>query len=165
MSPLSLSQLLRNLQHRTAHHVIRGLWYHRKFPMVEVDICLSTHDHFDHNALERVNAPMKLDRMAGLFVLGDVSIEGIAEKHTTRGATGVIFDELGIEKSPPNNVAILDNTMYIVTTGGLRFLFWGDNRPNPPADILKRIGNHFFPVLVVFGCSCCWRVMMCTDQP
>ena len=118
-----------------------GLWYHRKFPKTKCDIGLSTHNHFDHNAIERLECSMVLDRMAGTFSLADVSIEGYADKHTTRGSTGTLFDELGIEKNPPNNIAVLDNTMFVITTGGIRFLFWGDNRFDAPDDVLRAIGE------------------------
>ena len=42
-----------------------GLWYRIEFPMSDVDIGLSTHAHFDHDALERLDANMLLDRMGG----------------------------------------------------------------------------------------------------
>lgn len=58
-----------------------GLWYRMDFPKAEVDIRLSTHAHFDHDALGRLEANMLLDRMAGTFQLGDVTITGIADKH------------------------------------------------------------------------------------
>ena len=58
-----------------------GLWYRMDFPVVDVDIGMSTHAHFDHDALDRVDANMLLDRMAGSFQLGDVKITAIADKH------------------------------------------------------------------------------------
>jgi len=116
-----------------------GTWYHRIFPKTYADIAISTHDHFDHNALDRVLAPMKLDRMVGRYEFGDVIIEGISEKHTVRGSTGELFEELGLEKNPPNNPPQLDNTMFLITSGGVRILFWGDNRFDLPASVENRL--------------------------
>lgn len=58
-----------------------GLWYRMDFPNAEVDIGMSTHAHFDHDAIGALEANMLLDRMAGGFALGDVKITGIADKH------------------------------------------------------------------------------------
>lgn len=118
-----------------------GMWYHRIFPITKCDVALSTHDHFDHNALERIDAPMKLDRMCGTFKLGDVTVEGIADKHSVKGSTGVLFAELGVPTMPPNNTPLLDNVVFVVTTGHLRFLFWGDNRADPPARFWEKVGH------------------------
>ena len=40
-----------------------GLWYRMEFPAAEVDIGMSTHAHFDHDALDKIDANMLLDRM------------------------------------------------------------------------------------------------------
>ncbi len=58
-----------------------GMWYQMHLPKQQTDIVLVTHAHFDHDATERIDASMILDRMAGTFELGDVKILGIAEKH------------------------------------------------------------------------------------
>ena len=44
-----------------------GLWYRMEFPKTDVDVGLSTHAHFDHDALDRLDANMLLDRMGGSF--------------------------------------------------------------------------------------------------
>ena len=49
----------------TTHPVLWGLWYHVEYPMEEVDIGMSTHAHFDHDALDKIDANMLLDRMSG----------------------------------------------------------------------------------------------------
>ena len=43
-----------------------GLWFPKEFPAVPVDIVLSTHAHFDHDAVYRVHATMVLERMGPL---------------------------------------------------------------------------------------------------
>ena len=47
-----------------------GLWYRMDFPKAEVDIGMSTHAHFDHDALGRLEANMLLDRMARNLPVG-----------------------------------------------------------------------------------------------
>ena len=55
-----------------------GLWFPNEFPEVEVDAVLSTHAHFDHDAIIRPQSQMILDRMTGAFEFGDVKITGLA---------------------------------------------------------------------------------------
>lgn len=112
-----------------------GLWYPKEFPKKVVDIGLSTHSHFDHDALDRVEATMLLDRMVGEYQFADVKITGIADKHACMAPgwykwTNVLA-EFGANACPPDNPGHMDNVMYIVETGGLRILMWGDNRHNP----------------------------------
>ena len=124
-----------------------GLWYRIEFPMTDVDIGLSTHAHFDHDALDRLDANMLLDRMAGTFELGDVKITGIAEKHVCV-APGIVPWTEAVKQfegrddpCPPTNFRHMDNNLYLIETGGLRLLMWGDNRPNPPQEVVDMIGN------------------------
>jgi Beta-lactamase superfamily domain len=56
-------------------------WFLREFPAIRVDIVVSTHAHFDHDAVERTQGLMVLERMVGQFKLGDIEITGLADKH------------------------------------------------------------------------------------
>ncbi len=124
-----------------------GLWYRMDFPMVEVDIGMSTHAHFDHDALDRVDANMLLDRMAGTFQLGDVKITAIADKHQCVAPGTVAWTEAVKQfegrdnPCPPTNFRHMDNSLFLIETGGLRLLMWGDNRPNPPQEVWDKIGQ------------------------
>lgn len=123
-----------------------GLWYRMEFPAAEVDVGLSTHAHFDHDALDKIDANMLLDRMGGTFELGDVRIIGLADKHQCVAPGLIPWTEAvkqfeGREDPCTNNYRHMDNTMYIIETGGLRLLMWGDNRPEPPAEILEQVGD------------------------
>ena len=42
---------------------------------------------------------------------------------------------------PPTNFRHMDNNVYVIETGGMRFLMWGDNRPEPPQEVWDRIGS------------------------
>lgn len=123
-----------------------GLWYHVEFPAAEVDIGMSTHAHFDHDALDKIDANMLLDRMGGTFELGDVKITGLADKHQCVAPGLIPWTEAvkqfeGREDPCTDNFRHMDNTMYLIETGGMRLLMWGDNRPVPPAELLERIGE------------------------
>ena len=64
-------------------------WYFQRiFPRVPVDIGVSTHAHFDHDALHRLDAHVLIDRLIGTFTFGDVTIKGIADKHETDSEFG-----------------------------------------------------------------------------
>lgn len=123
-----------------------GLWYRMEFPAAEVDIGMSTHAHFDHDALDKIDANMLLDRMGGSFELGDVKITGIADKHQCVAPGLIPWTEAvkqfeGREDPCTDNYRHMDNTMYVIETGGLRLLMWGDNQPEPSAEILEQVGD------------------------
>ena len=124
-----------------------GVWYRMDFPKAEVDIGMSTHAHFDHDALGTLDANMLLDRMAGTFQLGDVKLTGIADKHQCV-APGIVPWSDAVKQfegreniCPPTNYRHMDNNIYLIETGGLRLLMWGDNRPDAPQEVWDRIGE------------------------
>ena len=132
-----------------------GLWYPKEFPKEVVDIGMSTHSHFDHDALERVEATMLLDRMVGNWAFSDVKIQGIADKHACMAPGWYkwtdVLAEFGAEACPPNNPGHLDNVMYVVEVSGLRIMIWGDNRHNPSEYALQQLGNIDVLTLPVDG--------------
>ena len=112
-------------------------WFLRNFPAVSVAVVVSTHAHFDHDAVDRPHAVVVLERLVGEFKLGDVAITGLADKH----ASG----------SEPSETA-LDNAIQIIETGGLRIAVWGDNRATPDVAwdrYLKNVDVLVLPVEAV----------------
>jgi len=132
-------------------------WYFYDFPLTEVDIGVSTHAHFDHDALHRLDAHLLLDRLIGTYEFADVRISGIADKHATDSSNATydfkkIARELGgVDIEPPNNPRSWDNCLVIVETGDLRILHWGDNRHNPPDEIWEALGPIDIALLPVDG--------------
>ena len=123
-----------------------GLWYRMEFPAAEVDIGMSTHAHFDHDALDKIDANMLLDRMGGSFELGDVKVTGIADKHQCVAPGLIPWTEAvkqfeGREDPCTTTFRHMDNVMYLIETGDMKLLMWGDNRPEPPAEVLEKIGE------------------------
>ncbi|MEM1130182.1 MAG: MBL fold metallo-hydrolase [Pseudomonadota bacterium] len=132
-----------------------GLWFKNEFPETPVDICMSTHTHFDHDAIHRPVSTMVLDRMVGNFEFADMKITGFADKHACQAPgwynwTNALA-EFGVEACPPDNVSHMDMVVYVLDTGGLRTLIWGDNRHNPPAEFWDTIGEIDILTLPVDG--------------
>ena len=123
-----------------------GQWFNHDFSPVIVDIGLSVHAHFDHDGLHRLHANMLMDSIVGEFSLGDVRIHGIAEKHVS-DFSHCIYNfteatmERGVDPRPPDNPRSWDNTLFVIETAGLRILHWGDNRPDPPEEVWRAIGE------------------------
>ena len=132
-------------------------WYLRDMPMTAVDIGVSTHAHFDHDGLNRLDAHVLLDRPIGTFSLLDVTITGIADKHSIDSSAGtydfvkVYRDLYDTDITPPGNPRSWDNTLVVVETGGLRILHWGDNRHDAPAHVWDRLGRIDIALLPVDG--------------
>jgi L-ascorbate metabolism protein UlaG (beta-lactamase superfamily) len=128
-------------------------WFLNEFPALRVDIVLSTHAHFDHDAVERPNGLVVLERLVGQFKLGDTEVTGLADKHQCQSTPDHNSDrasvDLHVETRPPNNVIGFDNAIQIIETGGLRIAIWGDNRgaPDPSLDrYLKNVDVLILPI-------------------
>jgi L-ascorbate metabolism protein UlaG (beta-lactamase superfamily) len=125
-------------------------WFLNEFPDLRVDIVISTHAHFDHDAVERPNAQMVLERMVGQYKLGDIEITGLADKHQCDSSSA----DSRAKTCPPNNEIGFDNAIQIIETGGLRIAVWGDNRavPDPSLDrYLKNVDVLILPVETVLS--------------
>jgi len=132
-------------------------WYLYDFPRVNVDIGVSTHAHFDHDALHVLSAHTLLDRLVGTYEFNDVRITGIADKHVF-DSTHNAYDWAGLtqrltnmETRPPNNWRSFDKCLILVETAGMRILHWGDNRPDPPESVWKSIRNIDVALLPIDG--------------
>lgn len=145
ISPLGLSILIDPWRN---HPSGRSDWFFCEFPNLSVDIGMSTHAHFDHDSLDSLNSNMLLDRMVGEFHLADVKIIGIADKHRLNSPNNSLYDWcqlhsliLGSSLNPVENPRSFDNVMYLIETGGLRILHWGDNRNDLPDNIWELLGS------------------------
>ncbi len=132
-----------------------GLWFKNKFPETLVDITMSTHTHFDHDAIDRPQSTMVLDRMVGSFEFADLKITGFADKHACVAPGWYpwtnALKEFGVDACPPNNPGHMDMVTYLVETGGIRTLIWGDNRHNPPESFWQSVGQVDVLTLPVDG--------------
>lgn len=132
-----------------------GTWFRNEFPQTLVDITLSTHTHFDHDAIFRPRSSMVLDRMVGSFTFADVTITGFADKHACVAPGWYkwtnALEEFGVDACPPNNPGHMDMVVYLVETGGVRTLIWGDNRHDPAPGFWDAIGHVDVLTLPVDG--------------
>jgi L-ascorbate metabolism protein UlaG (beta-lactamase superfamily) len=132
-----------------------GVWFPNEFPEVPVDIVLSTHAHFDHDAVYRPHANMVLERLGGDFSLGDVKITGLADKHMCAAKGWYKWTdaqtEFGQSFCPPKNYMHMDNSIQVVKTGGLKIAHWGDNRPVPSDHVLEKLKNVDVLILTIDG--------------
>ena len=130
-----------------------GLWFPEEFPEIEVDAILSTHAHFDHDATERPNGQMILDRLVGTYRFSDIKITGLADKHQCEAPGWYqwtnAMPEFGQPQCPPDNYHHLDNNIYLLETGGMRIVVWGDNRENPNAHVWNALTDIDVLVLPV----------------
>lgn len=127
-------------------------WFMTDFPAIPVDVVLSTHAHFDHDAIERPNGLMVLERLVGQFRLGDLEIMGFADKHKCESTSDASSADSRSETCPPNNAMPLDNAIQIIETGGLRIAVWGDNRAVPDSSLdryLKNVDVFILPIETV----------------
>ena len=106
-------------------------WYFHDFPITPVDVGVSTHAHFDHDALHRLDAHVLLDRLIGMYRFGDMTIYGFADKHAIDSSCAIYdFRKIhkvfhGTDVEPPDNPRSWDHCLIVVETGGLRIVHWG----------------------------------------
>jgi len=123
-------------------------WFSNEFPAIRVDIVLSTHAHFDHDAVERPKGLVVLERLVGQFKLGDIEITGLADKHQCDRTSA----DSAAKTCPPNNEIGFDNAIQVIQTGGLRIAIWGDNRAEPDSSLdhyLKNVDVLILPIETV----------------
>jgi len=138
------------------NHPARGWdWYFNDFPLTKVDIGVSTHAHYDHDALHRLDSNVNLERLIGQYEFSDVKIKGIADKHSTDGCCSLydykkVMREIhGVNIEPPNNPRSWDNCIIVIETAGIRIVHWGDNRSDPPEEVWEKIGKIDIALLPV----------------
>jgi L-ascorbate metabolism protein UlaG (beta-lactamase superfamily) len=122
-----------------------GKWFFTDFPEIKVDIAVSTHAHFDHDATHRPHSFMVMDRPVGEYRFSDVKLTGLADKHQCAGPEHHKWDQISaaarLQTCPPNNPLAFDNMIQVLETGGLKIAVWGDNRPRPGADLDRYLEN------------------------
>jgi L-ascorbate metabolism protein UlaG (beta-lactamase superfamily) len=94
---------------------------------------------------------MTLKNLGGVYSFADFKITGFADKHIVETQSPVYTREVMDQLYPFPNVPVedRDNSIFLIETGGLRIVHWGDNRQNPPQDIwdnLKDIDIAILPV-------------------
>jgi len=132
-----------------------GKWFPHEFPEIPVDMVVSTHAHFDHDAVERPHALIVFERLIGEFRLADVQLIGLADKHQCHSEGQQKWDQITVEfhfsTCPPDNPLAFDNTIQILETGGLKIAVWGDNRPVPDMHLDRTLADLDVLILPIDG--------------
>ncbi len=109
-----------------------GRWFLKPFPPLAVDLVAVTHDHFDHNAVSALAAPVMTlesatrigDNQDNHASVGSTTVTGIRDLHS--GASGK---------------AGMENIIFVIEHGGVRYCHMGDNRHDIPDAARARIGK------------------------
>ena len=99
-------------------------WFLREFPLVEVDMVLISHPHFDHDAVERALGDPTVIRTSGEFKGEGFTIMAIPDKHARE--YGRSFNHL--------------NLIFVADVAEVRFCHLGDNRAELPVDVRSKLG-------------------------
>ena len=95
-----------------------------ELPVLEADIALISHDHFDHNDVSRLSGDYTLIREAGEYTVGDVKIRGIKTYH-----------------DPEQGALRGENVVFIVEAEGIRIAHLGDLGEMPQEEFYKELGK------------------------
>ena len=111
-------------------------WFLKRFPPVEADVVLVTHDHFDHNAVDALPGHPSVLKGPGEFRLGDARVRGVRDLHSGySGSRGMV------------------NTIFVLELDGVRYCHIGDNRHDVPDSARIEIG-HVDVLMVTVDDSC-----------
>lgn len=106
-----------------------------KFPKdIEANMVLVTHDHFDHNAVEKVGGNPFVIKGPGEYEVGGVSVIGVATFHD---------NSQGADRGP--------NTVYVIEMDNLRIAHLGDLGHKLTQDQLDQIGSTDIVLVPVGG--------------
>ncbi|NQW17455.1 MAG: MBL fold metallo-hydrolase [Chloroflexi bacterium] len=104
-------------------------WFTRRFPVLKANIVVSTHDHFDHNAIKDIGGLPAVLKNRGRVKLNDVDVKLIPEIHS----------EYLHRKASSGNQML--NHLVTVESHGVRLCHVGDNRVDISAEALQALGR------------------------
>ena len=99
-------------------------WFLTAFPSLDVDLVAVTHDHFDHNAVDALPRGTQVMTDAGECRVGHTTLTGVRDLHS--GASGR---------------AGMPNVIYLIEHEGVRYCHVGDNRHDPPEEVVQQLGS------------------------
>jgi L-ascorbate metabolism protein UlaG (beta-lactamase superfamily) len=96
-------------------------WFEDGFPPVEADLAVSTHDHFDHNAVDMVPGSPVLLIGPGEFEAPGIRVTAVPEVHAGKW--------------------VMPNSLVVVESGGVKFVHCGDNRFDLESEAVEAVGQ------------------------
>jgi L-ascorbate metabolism protein UlaG (beta-lactamase superfamily) len=104
-------------------------WFKKPFPKLKANIVVSTHDHFDHNAIKKVGGLPAILKNRGRVQLNDLEVQLIPEIHS----------EYLHRKAPSGSQMV--NYLVLVESRGVRICHMGDNRADISDAALEALGR------------------------
>jgi L-ascorbate metabolism protein UlaG (beta-lactamase superfamily) len=96
-------------------------WFEDDFPSVVADLAVSTHDHFDHNAVDKVPGSPVLLIGPGEFETPGIRVTAVPEVHASKW--------------------VMPNSLVVVESGGVKFVHCGDNRFDLDQQAVEAVGQ------------------------
>lgn len=96
-------------------------WFEKDFPPVVADLAVSTHDHFDHNAVGKVPGSPVLLTGSGEFETPGIRVTAVPEVHAGK--------------------CVMPNSLVVVEAGGVKFVHCGDNRFDFNLEAVAAVGQ------------------------
>ncbi len=96
-------------------------WFEGEFPEIETDLVVSTHDHFDHNAVALAAGDPAIMTGAGEFETRGIRVTAVPEVHAGKW--------------------VMPNSLVVIETGGVRYLHCGDNRFDVAPEAAAAVGE------------------------
>jgi L-ascorbate metabolism protein UlaG (beta-lactamase superfamily) len=121
------------------------------FPSIAADIVTVSHEHADHNAVDRVSGAPAVVRGPGQHRVGAFDIEGIASSHDASGGT-----QRGL------------NTIFAFTLEGIRLAHLGDlgvPLDEPQRAALRGVDILFVPVGGTYTVDACQAAAIVRSLP
>ena len=98
----------------------RPAWFEHDFPHIMADLVVSTHDHFDHNAVDRVAGSPAVLAGPGAFETPGISVTAVPEVHAGKW--------------------VMPNSLVVLESAGVKFVHCGDNRADVSPEARYGVG-------------------------
>jgi L-ascorbate metabolism protein UlaG (beta-lactamase superfamily) len=96
-------------------------WFEGEFPQLEADLVVSTHNHFDHNAVGLVGGSPAVLTGPGEYETPGIRITAVPEVHAGKW--------------------VMPNSLVVVESGGVKFVHCGDNRFDIDPEAASAVGE------------------------
>ena len=104
-------------------------WFTKRFPVLKAQVVVSTHDHFDHNAIKFISGLPAILKKRGSLKLNDVEVRLTPEIHSEY-----------LHKKASSGTQMVNN-LVMVESHGVRTCHLGDNRADISSGALNELGR------------------------
>jgi L-ascorbate metabolism protein UlaG (beta-lactamase superfamily) len=104
-------------------------WFTKRFPVLKAQVVVSTHDHFDHNAIKFISGLPAILKKRGSLKLNDVEVRLTPEIHSEY-----------LHRKASSGTQMVNN-LVMVESHGVRICHMGDNRADISPEALEELGR------------------------